>query len=136
MTIFFVSKCWPNYYTTNLSDLKHNFEFLCHIRGVNVPDCTRHHLICSRFFFSVLLQCFKIIFNNLILHSIFYRFSHHSFVLGRLYLLLLFFSWEKVQDSKFAHFSRLLQLSQKLHDLVRNYTIRSKITRLSQKLHN
>ena len=129
MTFFFVSKCWPNYYSTNFSELKYNFEFLCHIRGENIPDCTRHHFICSRFFFSFLLQCFRNIvptFNNLILHSTFYRFRHHPYVLGKLYLLLFLFHGKRYKIAN-LHICRLLLL---LHDFVKNSINKSEITQL------
>ena len=121
---FFVLECWTNYQMTNLSELKHNFEFLCHITGANVPDCTRHHFICSRFFFSFLLQCLKNIvptFNNLIFDSIFYRFRHHPYVLGKLYLLLFLFHGKRYKIANLHICRLLLQFSQNLHDKVKNY---------------
>ena len=45
-------------------------------------------------------------------------------------------SWEKVEDSNFGHFSRvLLQFSQNLQNEVKAYMIKSKISLSSQNLH-
>ena len=85
-------------------------------------------------FFSFLLQCFKNIvptFNNLILHSIFYRFRHHPYVLGKLYLLLFLFHGKRYKIAN-LHICRLLL---QLHDYVKNSSNKSEITQWSPNLH-
>ena len=76
----------------NLSGLKYNFVFSCHVRGVNVPDFKQHHLLCSKF---LVLVEFTMHEDNFLEFSFFIRYLTDSviflFFLGGLYLHLLLF---------------------------------------------
>ena len=108
----------------NLSGLKYNFVFLCHIRGVNVPDFSQHHLLCLRFL--VLVQ-FTMHQDNFPEFSFFIRYLTDSVIVRMFWVDFAFFYSSFMGKGGRQQFWTFLEGST---------TIQSKFTELSQSLHD
>ena len=114
----------------NLGGLKHNLNSCAKSAGwmfqisVNITCFVQDSL------FSFDLQCFKIIFKNLVFQSIFDRFCHCSYVLGGLYLLLRLFHGKRWKTPN-LHTSVGFY-----YNSVKIYRIKSKFTWLSLNFHD
>ena len=113
----------------NLSGSKYNFVFLCHVRGVNVPDFSQHHLLCSRFL--VLVQ-FTMFHDNFLESSFFIRYSTDSVIVLIFWVDFTFFYFPfmgKGGRQQICTFqqgfttiqSKFTESSQNLHILIKIY---------------